>query len=183
LPEREAAEELYRWIDRDRLEPAQYYAYTVRTVAYLSYPTRSEPTEEMRVKTKPARDFRFLGQIAGKLRFEVAIYDGQSVRRERFRNAVGEEIGGVARRAGTGQLSNFLTGAYLLDLHRTVRLPETSGFRDRIVFLDRNGEVKQRWRDEADPELFRGGEVGRRPEGQPGAMPYAYERPVRPWRR
>ncbi len=154
-PAEEVKEVVYTWMDAGKLLLGETYLYKVRTVAYLSYPKESEFTQAQAVTTLPARDFRFTGLVGGKVRFEVAVFEGGHIRRKEFRNAVGDEIGGLDYNQATAQLENFLTGCYLVDYHRSVRLKEKTGFRDRIIFVNQRGEPEARWREETvAPELF-----------------------------
>jgi len=147
---------LYLWRDTEGIVPGKTFLYKVRTIAYMSFPRESH--------------------------FQVAIYDGKTVRRREFSNAIGEEIGGVVQEPATGALQNFLTGCYLLDCHRAVRQPGGGSFRHRIIFVNPHGEVEQRWLNETvAPDLWKKPTV-EMPTGQPrpGMPPRPGYLPPRP---
>jgi len=173
---------LYLWRDTEGIVPGKTFLYKVRTIAYMSFPRESEFTKPQMVRAEALRDFKFTGFRGNKLHFQVAIYDGKTVRRREFSNAIGEEIGGVVQEPATGALQNFLTGCYLLDCHRAVRQPGGGSFRHRIIFVNPHGEVEQRWLNETvAPDLWKKPTV-EMPTGQPrpGMPPRPGYLPPRP---
>ncbi len=94
---------VYQWRDED-VEPGEIYLYKVRTVGLRSSPRESEFTDMHAVEAMPIVDFRYTGESAGEVRFQVAVAfdprfpeireklgDGRELQRDFFRQARAEE--------------------------------------------------------------------------------------------
>ena len=148
----------YRWLDDSAARASgEEFLYQVRTVAYFSHPGASEFCETVAARALATRDFRLTQQRGDTLKFEVAVYTDGRIRKETFYNAVGDEIGGL-KRLPSGQMQNYLTGCYILDYHKSVARETEGGMlrlNNRIVYVDRHGDVTTRWRRDVDvPYLF-----------------------------
>jgi len=176
--------EEYACYDRE-VVPDEVYIYKVRTSAKKSHPAQSDFSQTVRAATPPNIAFRFIGTGGpGKVRFEVAkAVAGGPVQKETFTVGIGEEIGGVKTIPRTGRQRNFLTGCYLLDYQprasRTVKIQRKVG-KDktveitrkefsRILYVDRRGNIRERWRRESPSDLWELPERG--PGMQRGGMP------------
>ena len=140
----------YSWPD-NQVRSDEVYLYKVRTVAQLSYPGYSEFTKAIRVETQPDIDFQYVSGrprpgLDMRLTFEVARDTPYGIRKETFYNRIGEMIGGTKKNNQTGEVENFLTGAYLVDVHWVK--PERGYVYGRIIYVDRQGKLQTRWRKE-----------------------------------
>jgi hypothetical protein len=179
-PERgvEASEEeegIYRWTDTNRertveeetlagIKPEETYLYKVRTVAQESEPRTSEFSPIVRATALPTVDFKFTGQRGEQLRFEIIVYQNGGVYQESVMNTVGDEIGGFVDERSDVQ--NFLTGCFLIDFHPNA-IRQQPFARSRIVYVDRQGHVRARWRNETAVEDLWEWEPETRPEEEP----------------
>lgn len=191
--ETEEDEGLYSWTDtsEDRtvgertisgIEPEETYLYKVRTVASESEPRTSEFSPVVRATALPTVDFKFTGQRGDQLRFKIIVYADGRVYEKDTTNMVGDQIGTFD--SESSDLQNFLTGCYLIEFHRDA-IRRQPFARSRIVYVNRQGRVRTRWRNETavedlwewEPEERgeRGGPVpgpggGMGPGGRPGGI-------------
>ncbi len=142
------------WMDRD-VEPGRRYAYKVRTVGHNTFPTAGEFTDPLTAEILPNIDFRFTMPGVDGVRVEVArqTEDGRTLT-ERFWVAVGDEIGGVRRDRRTGDVQDFTTGYTLVDFHARATVPGTGVPSSRIIYADRDGVLRERYRNETRIEEF-----------------------------
>lgn len=174
---------IYTLYDGD-VVPDETYIYKVRARATRSYPAHSEFTPVTAATAPAAVAFRFTGGVSETVKVEVVRHFPRGLRKDRFTIVVGDEIGGVDRNG-----RKFLTGCYLVDYHRTASMmmlvKERRGDKmitrrkpviGRIIYMDRRGNLRVRWRNESPSDLWKAleakktpdiTEVGPRPEGRP----------------
>jgi len=177
-----------QWTDFD-VEPGETYLYKVQVYASEAQPSWSEFTDVLEATVPNNVEFRFSRGSPGRsVTFEVAKTFGRVVRTTEFRVDIGEQIGGVQERGariGARDELSFWTGCYLLDYHPRVVRKETvtttfgeskrTSVSSRIIYVDRRGNVRVRWKDESPPEIWEavrtGAGLGMLPGGGPPRYP------------
>jgi hypothetical protein len=173
--------------------PAKVYAYVVQTIAPRALPPQSPPSEPVELTALSDVDFKLTGGQPNAVQSDVVIRrDGRNYK-HKFNNAYGEEIGGVVP-AGESAVP-FLTGCALLDYHPHVLRTyvkferEFREVRSRIIYVDPQGNVRIRWKDEVGHEDMWTGTLAvpaggfepvKPPPGAPPGGPTPYERPGAP---
>jgi hypothetical protein len=174
--ETEEEQGLYSWTDNseDRtvgertisgIKPEETYLYKVRTVASESEPRTSEFSPLVRATALPTVDFKFTGQRGDQLRFKVIVYTDGRVYEKETTNMVGDQIGTFDSESNNVQ--NYLTGCYLIEFHRDA-IRRQPFARSRIVYVDRQGRVRTRWRNETVVEDLWEWEPEERPSDRTG---------------
>jgi hypothetical protein len=149
------------------VEPEAVYVYRVRTRAQKSHPPLSDFSDVVRAQIPPNVDFRFIRAAAGGVRVEVVkSFRGRLLTAE-FDVGIGEQIGGIQQQSVSGRRTNFLTGCYLVDYHprasKKVEYTQDIGDRTqtrtrtkfaRIVYQDRSGNLRVKWRKESEGKLW-----------------------------
>ncbi len=134
------------WQDLE-VEAGQRYSYKVRTVGLNTYPKESDFTASAFVEVPPMVDFRVTGSGPDTLGIEVAEFSSAGgVSQGKFWVHSGDEIGGVAQNARTGQVNNLLTDCVLVDFHRNVIQPGRGLISDRAIYIDAEGNLQEAWR-------------------------------------
>jgi len=146
-PETEA-ERAILWVDEE-VEPGERYGYKVRTVGKNTFPTEGEFTSPLTAEVFPNLDFKFTLAGMDSVRVEVRKEtDDARILRESFWVAVGEEIGRIITDRRSGTMREFCTGCTLIDFHSRATMPETGMPSSRIIFIDRDGVLRERYRNE-----------------------------------
>jgi len=152
----EQQERVFTFLDRT-VKPDRTYAYALVSVSPSSEPPRSELSGVVQVASLPEIDFKLTGGSPQSVTVEVAVYEGGISYKQEFNVAAGEEIGGVVTRAQKSW--SFLTGCYLLDYQPRilvvtnrvvagVELPPLREVKSRIIYVDRRGNLRERWNDD-----------------------------------
>jgi hypothetical protein len=168
------------WYEDKTVVPDERYQYKVRARALKSYPPESEFSEPLVVVTPPDVDFVFEGASADSVRIRVYKEVKGVIHEHQFSGVKrGEPIGKVVLLREQKEAVNFFTGCWVVDWHRRITGPRYNregkstgreGATDRLIFADKNGKGKMRWRNEVvTPELVNPPEpkTERRPEDVP----------------
>jgi hypothetical protein len=146
--ERELAERAVVWVDEE-VEPGRRYGYKVRTVGKNTFPTEGQFTEPLTAEVFPNLDFKFTLPGMDSVRVEVRKEaDNGRVMSQSFWVAVGEEIGRSVRDRRTGTMQDFSTGYTLIDFHSRATVPESGLPSSRIICIDQDGVLRERYRNE-----------------------------------
>lgn len=146
----------YTFVDKD-VEPDETYLYKVSTKARFSFPDESEFTPLVQATTPPDVDFQFLGGTAMSARFTVYKFQGGQVYKHDFRISVGDEIGGIVEDKNANKQLDLRTQYTLLDFQKlygpiydqkTAEVKPREGQTYRIVYQDKNGNGRMRWRNQ-----------------------------------